>query len=129
MQIEQTGTTGLKTAIETPRSGQYLIAFKYANGSGPVDQDNKCAVRTLFLDGKRIGPVVLPQRGQDDWSWGLSNSQFVTLSTGKHQVELRLQSENLNMDGEVNRARIASILLTQPLAWQDQQAPETETRR
>lgn len=110
--VEQTGTTGLSISGDVPADGRYAITFRYANGSGPVNTDNKCAVRTLFIDSRLVGPVVLPQRGKGEWdNWGLSNSQVTRLAAGKHTIELRLLPEDLNMDGTINRARIQSVQL------------------
>ena len=110
--VEQTGTTGLLISGDVPADGRYAITFRYANGSGPVNTDNKCAVRTLFIDSRLVGPVVLPQRGKGEWDkWGLSNSQVTRLAAGKHTIELRLLPEDLNMDGTINRARIQSVQL------------------
>jgi hypothetical protein len=113
--LDRTGTTGLSLTAALPASGRYSIAFRYANGSGPVNTDNKCAVRTLFIDGRSIGPIVLPQRGQDQWAnWGVSSALTAHLTAGPHRFELRLTPADENMNGEVNRALIESISL-QPL--------------
>ncbi len=110
--LEQSGRTGLSVNREIPRSGQYSLAFRYANGSGPISTDNKCAVRTLLIDGKEVGPVVFPQRGMGDWNdWGTSNIQLTQLSAGMHRFELRLLPQDINMNGVVNSVRIASISL------------------
>jgi hypothetical protein len=110
--VEQTGDTGIAVAGAVPRSGTYSLSFQYANGSGPINTDNKCAIRTLFIDGQEIGPIILPQRGQDDWNnWGSSSSQVTQLSAGTHRFELRFLPQDLNMNGEINSARIASIVL------------------
>ncbi len=95
--------------------GDYLIDFHYANGNGPVNTDNKCAIRSLFLDENRIGPVVLPQRGIDNWSdWGYSNSVKVSLTKGKHKFSLRFLSTDENMNVKINSA-IVDYLRLQPL--------------
>lgn len=110
---DQTGTTGLAVKADIPKAGRYAVAFQYANGSGPVNTDNKCAIRTLFIDGQQVGPVVLPQRGANDWNnWGFSHHQIVRLNAGQHQIELRLTPADINMDGEVNRVQIAAVVLT-----------------
>jgi hypothetical protein len=98
---------------QVPVQGSYRLTFRYANGSGPINTDNKCATRTLFVDGKRIGPIVLPQRGQNDWTnWGVSSAQMVQLTGGEHRFELRLEPSNQNMNGSTNTARIASMFAT-----------------
>ena len=110
--LGQSGVTGLSMVGEVPGNGRYAIAFRYANGNGPINTGNRCAIRTLFIDGKRIGPVVLPQRGAKEWDqWGTSSMQTVTLQKGKHTVELRFLPADLNMDGAVNTVRIQSVQL------------------
>ena len=110
--LEQTGVTGLSISGQIPTDGRYTVVFKYANGSGPVNTGSRCAIRTLFIDGHLVGPIVLPQRGAGQWdNWGLSNIQIVRLMAGRHSIELRLLPADLNMDGSVNRARIQSVEL------------------
>lgn len=110
--IEQTGKTGLSIAGSVPKPGDYSLSFRYANGSGPINTSNMCAVRTLFVDDKEIGPVVMPQRGSDMWDdWGMSDAQVVRLSAGTHRFELRLLRQDLNMNGEISRALVSSISL------------------
>lgn len=93
-------------------SGRYSLSIHYANGSGPINTENKCAIRTLFIDGREAGPVVMPQRGQDNWSdWGWSNGQRAQLTAGPHRFELRMLPQDANMNGETNRAFVDSISL------------------
>jgi len=88
------------------------VSFRYANGSGPINTDNKCAVRTLFIDGKQVAAVVMPQRGKDDWSnWGYSSGSIVSLSKGRHTFELRFEPQNENMSPAVNRVILDSMRL------------------
>lgn len=93
-------------------AGQYRIHFRYANGSGPINTDNKCAIRTLLVDGKPAGAVIFPQRGTDQWSnWGVSSVQEESLTAGPHEIDLQFQSANENMNLEVNRAVIEAMYL------------------
>jgi hypothetical protein len=110
---DQTEAKGLVVHADVPKAARYAIAFRYANGSGPLNTDNKCAIRTLFIDGKQTGPIVLPQRGANEWNnWGFSNHQIIQLSAGQHAIELRLTSADTNMNGDVNRVQIAAVVLT-----------------
>ncbi|MCM1452383.1 MAG: hypothetical protein NC102_08985, partial [Clostridium sp.] len=60
--------------IVTERPGLYAIDLTYANGNGPVNTENKCAIRTISIDGRRAGVVVMPHRGVGNWSdWGRTN--------------------------------------------------------
>jgi hypothetical protein len=71
-----------------------------------------CAVRTLFIDDKQIGPIVMPQRGVEKWTnRGFSNSQEVQLTEGAHKIEFRFLPEDLNMNGKVNKVMVVSAVL------------------
>ena len=118
--IDQSGVTGLLVSFEITTAARYLLAFCYSNGSGAVTSDNCCAIRTLFVDEKRIGPIVMPQRGKDQWdNYGTSSRQIVYLAAGIHTIELRLEPTDLNMNGEQNHARVATVFLT-PLSGIEQ---------
>ncbi|HRH34907.1 MAG TPA: hypothetical protein PKY12_07595, partial [Catalimonadaceae bacterium] len=79
----------------------------YANGNGPMNTENKCGIRNLWNLNTKIGTVVFPQRGNQEWSnWGFSNRIEVYLKKGKHQLEIRLDPENENMNGAINQALI-----------------------
>lgn len=111
--LDSKTTSGLKVDWDVPTAGKYELTFNYANGNGPINTDNKCAVRTLFVDGKEIGPVVLPQRGINAWNnWGWSNDSLLDMAAGKHVFELRMQHEDSNMNGDVNTARIDALRFT-----------------
>ena len=65
--------------VEIAEAGEYAVCVRYANGNGPVNTENKAAVRTLSVDGVDAGMGVMPQRGGANWDdWGLSNSIRVT---------------------------------------------------
>lgn len=93
--------------VNIPTDGNYRIDFRYANGSGPWNTDNKCAIRSLYVENKYIGSMVFPQRGTDEWSdWGYSNGYSVALKKGIHHFSLVLEPWNTNMNVEVNRAML-----------------------
>lgn len=95
-------------SIET--NGKYAFQFRYANGNGPTNTENKCAIRNLWLGEKKLGTLVFPQRGNGEWSnWGLSNRISQTLKKGTHTVELQLNPENENMNGEINQALLDQL--------------------
>ncbi len=90
--------------ISAPNSGEYLIEFSYANGSGPINTDNKCGIRALYCNATFVGAAVFPQRGTDEWSnWGISNPLKVKLNKGLNKLELRMESFTKNMNVEVNQ--------------------------
>ena len=99
--------------VSIPRGGRYAIEAHFANGSGPINTDNKAAIRTLFLDGQRVGPLVMPQRGEGVWNdWGLSNPLLVTLTAGTHALRVRYMPEDENMNGSVNTALLDHLVIT-----------------
>lgn len=111
----ETSTT-LNTKVEIPimvnAAGNYVIDCKYANGNGPTNTENKCAIRTLLIDDKPAGVFVLPQRGKNEWSnWGYTNSLPVSLSKGKHTITIAYLPTNENMNGEINQAMIDFVRL------------------
>ncbi|MBD5284312.1 MAG: glycogen debranching protein [Bacteroides sp.] len=105
-------TTVLNIPVEVPAEGDYFVSFRYANGNGPVNTENKCAIRTLSVDGERECLVVLPQRGRDNWDeFGWTNSVKVHLNTGPNTVTLDFRPEDENMNIETNSAVIDALRL------------------
>lgn len=91
--------------VEIKENGIYGIRFRYANGNGPMNTENKCALRNLWNKKAKMGTLVFPQRGNQEWSnWGMSNCIEIFLKKGKHKFELKLDPENENMNGETNQA-------------------------
>lgn len=102
----------LNIPIEVPADGTYAIYLRYANGNGPVNTENKCAIRTLSVDGNRAGVVVMPQRGMANWDdWGSSNALTVPLTAGKHTITIDFRPENNNMNINTNHALVDEIVL------------------
>lgn len=100
--------------IEVPHDGIYSISYRYSNGNGPVNTENKAAIRSLFVDGKDVGTIVMPQRGVANWDdWGISNSVKVPLKKGQHTVTLEYNPEDQNMNLKTNHALIDGIVVEQ----------------
>jgi len=112
--IEVSSTTNREIVmqLDIPVAGKYALCFRYANGNGPVNTENKCAIRSLFVEKKRAGVLVFPQRGTDEWSnWGYSNSLPVMLQKGKQIITLRLEDANDNMNESINEAMLDYLQL------------------
>lgn len=102
----------IETSITIPADGTYGITLRYANGNGPVNTENKCAIRTLAIDGKRAGIVVMPHRGVANWNdWGMSNTVVVPLKAGEHKITIDYRPENRNMNLNTNHALIDNIII------------------
>lgn len=100
--------TRLDFTVNIVEAGDYLIDVRYANGSGPINTENKCAIRQLYVNDASVGAIVMPQRGIDEWlSTGLSNMLAVKLKSGNNLLSLRLEVDNMN--GEVNTYLLHSV--------------------
>ncbi len=47
VEISKTKNTIITVPVSIAEDGWYAIDFKYANGNGPINTENKCAIRTL----------------------------------------------------------------------------------
>ncbi|MCB0585423.1 MAG: hypothetical protein KDD06_08880 [Phaeodactylibacter sp.] len=114
VEISNEKNRSIEMLIDMEEAGDYLIDFRYSNGSGPWNTDNKCAIRDLYANGGRVGPLVFPQRGTDEWSdWGYSNSYVVKLNKGSNTLRLSFEPWDVNMNVEVNRAMVDFVRLIQ----------------
>mgnify|MGYP003575268644 CR=1 FL=1 len=113
VEIGKQTNRSLKIEVIVPEGGLYAIDFRYANGNGPTNTENKCAIRTLNSEKGFMGTVVLPQRGKEEWSnWGFSNAVSARLEKGKNVFSLSFEPQNENMNGEVNQAMIDFVRFT-----------------
>ena len=105
-------TSVLNIPVNVDEAGEYFVSVNYANGNGPVNTENKCAIRTLSVDKKTSGIIVMPQRGRNNWDeYGWSNSIKVNLTQGKHILTIDFRPENENMNIATNHAIISGIKL------------------
>lgn len=96
--------------VEVKEAGTYWLDFRYSNGSGPWNTDNKCALRSLYVNDAYVGNYVFPQRGKDEWSdWGNSNGRVVSLQAGANKLRLALEDWNTNMNVETNTAMLDAV--------------------
>ena len=96
--------------VDLPEGGRYAISVRYANGNGPVNTENKCAIRTLSVDGRRLGILVMPHRGVGNWyDWGASNTVIAHLPAGTHNLTIDFRPENNNMNIATNHALIDCV--------------------
>ncbi|WP_245849722.1 alpha-L-rhamnosidase-related protein [Hymenobacter crusticola] len=107
VEVSKTKNTALTIPVTVTEAGLYAVDFRYANGNGPINTNNKCAIRTLRQGQKLLGTIVLPQRGVEEWSnWGFTNAVLVRLEKGTHSLTLAFEPANENMNGEVNQAML-----------------------
>ncbi|MGI4728026.1 MAG: MGH1-like glycoside hydrolase domain-containing protein [Janthinobacterium lividum] len=105
--LSKTENTSITINIPVKEAGVYALDFRYANGNGPINTENKCAIRTLTHQNDFLGTIVFPQRGKDNWAdWGFSNSVQLKLEKGNYPITLQFQAANENMNGDINQAAI-----------------------
>lgn len=106
-------TRDITVPVDVKHAGTYALTFRYSNGNGPVNTENKCAIRSVYVDGKRLGTIVMPQRGVGNWNdWGTTNVLRLRLSAGRHNISVRYTPLDANMNGTTNHALIDQLSLT-----------------
>ena len=106
-------STTVEIPLSLPRAGTYAIDVRYANGNGPINTDSKAAVRTVLVDGKELGVLVMPQRGENRWSdWGYSNPVRARLAPGAHMLTITYTPLDMNMNRRENTALLDHVRLT-----------------
>ena len=113
VEISTTANTDISIPVVVPAAGTYYVDVRYANGSGPINTDNRCAVRMLFVNTHLQGAIVMPQRGSGEWlNTGFSNRLSVDLLGGKNVLQIMyVEPYCTNMNGEVNTALIDYVRL------------------
>lgn len=107
-----TESAPLEFTVNIPETGTYSFTFVYSNGNGPVNTENKCAIRTLVVDGKASGTVVMPTRGVANWNdWGNSAAVTVPLEKGTRRISVEYRPENRNMNLKTNHALIDRVIV------------------
>ncbi len=105
-------TNPLAIPITVDEAGRYAIQVRYANGNGPVNTENKAAIRTLRVDNQKVGTIVLPQRGVANWDdWGLSNTVIVELPAGVSTLTIAFEPSDENMNLATNHALLDAIII------------------
>lgn len=100
----------IKLPIAVAQEGWHYVTIRYANGNGPINTENKCAIRSLYVNKQRQGVLVFPQRGFGEWSsWGFSNGLKVYLEKGNNELKLVFEEENENMHGLTNQAMLDQL--------------------
>ena len=106
-------TGEIAVPVNIRQGGTYALTLRYANGNGPVNTENKCAIRSVYIDGKRLGTIVMPQRGVGNWNdWGTTNVLEAPLTAGRHVISIRYTPLDANMNGATNHSLVDQLMLT-----------------
>lgn len=91
---------------------EYVMDLFYSNGAGIHEAQDKCAIRSLTVNGISAGAFIMPQMGSDDWrSFGWSNRIKVRLRKGANRLELKYLPEDINSNVKINTALLKQIRL------------------
>ena len=101
-----------KIKVQVPEDGEWALTWNYACGTGPVNTDNNCGIRMLYVDGKKAGINIFPHRGVEEWNnWGWTIPEKLELSKGTHTLVLKWESDADNMDLHINDFKIKGLRL------------------
>ncbi|MBO5814993.1 MAG: hypothetical protein J6R30_02620 [Bacteroidales bacterium] len=104
--------TEFNVTVNVPEDGQWFLTWNYANGTGPVNTDNNCGIRMLYVDGVKAGINIFPHRGTNEWdNWGWTIPEKLELSKGNHVFTLKMESDADNMDYHINDFKIRGLRL------------------
>ena len=104
--------TEFNVIVNVPEAGHWFLTWNYANGTGPVNTDNNCGIRMLYVDGVKTGINIFPHRGTNEWdNWGWTIPEKLELSKGNHVFTLRMESDADNMDYHINDFKIRGLRL------------------
>ena len=113
VRLTREGNTTFEIPVRVPRAGVYAVDARYANGNGPINTGDKAALRTLLVDGKPAGVLVMPHRGADLWTdWGYTNPVRVRLAAGAHRLTVAYTPLDENMNRLENTALLDHVRLT-----------------
>jgi len=105
--------TAVTFSFEVPATACYSVDALYVNGSGPINSGNSAAIRSLLHNENRVGPLVMPHRGKNNWeAWGYSHSLRVVLEQGEHVFTLAYTDDDRNMSIDVNDVRLKHLRVT-----------------
>lgn len=108
VEITTKKNTDIMIPVTVDVAGEYFVDVRYANGSGPINTENKCAIRTLVANNQQAGAIVMPQRGLGEWmNTGFSNMLQVSLNKGENMLQIKyITPQNVNMNNDINTALI-----------------------
>lgn len=111
VELTRSVNTNIDYTVNVRTAGYYYVDVRYANGSGPINTMNCCAIRSLYAGDELCGPLVMPQRGEKEWAnWGYSNPVLVKFEKGSNKISIRfVMPQDENMNGEINTAMLDQI--------------------
>ncbi|MBE6250924.1 MAG: glycogen debranching protein [Bacteroidales bacterium] len=112
-----------RITVDVPSDGLWSLSWNYANARGSLYSDLTCGIRMLYVDGRKVGINVFPNRhyaggepdaySTDGWDiWGWTSPEKLSLTSGRHVLTLRCEGDADNMSRTVNDFMIKGYCLT-----------------
>jgi len=109
IEISKNKNKNIKFKFISEQSGSHLASFRYSNSSYNESSNDQCAIRSLYVNMKYVGSIVMPIRQTN--SWGFTNSLPIYLKKGVNTIELRYDNFNENMNGDINKALLDQLII------------------
>lgn len=103
----------LQFKIESKNKGRYFLVARFANGSGEENTQTRCVIRTVSVNNKRVGTLILQCNGEGNWVKFISSNKILfTLEKGLNNISIDFVSPyDLNSAGSAGTALIEWIKL------------------
>ena len=100
--------------VNIDKPGVYRVDAFFANGTFDVSDGNTCALRSLYLDGRRAGTLAFPHTSRSgNWEHFIySTAVEVAMTPGPCRVEVVYDSFSENMNRLVNDMVIKHLRFT-----------------
>ncbi len=103
LELDRSGSVPAEISVDIPETEVYTISFRYANGNGPVNTENKAGVRTLTVDGFKAATMVFLTEARGTGMTGATATRSPSSSEkGTHRIGLRYLPEDENMNIATN---------------------------
>lgn len=110
--LTKKGGKEFRITVDVPEAGEWALSWNYANGTGPVNTDNNCGIRMLYVNGVKAGINIFPHRGTGEWdNWGWTVPEKLELKKGNNVFVLKWESDADNMDLHINDFKIRELCL------------------
>ena len=100
--------------VNIDKPGVYRVDAFFANGTYDVSDGNTCALRSLYLNGRRAGTLAFPHTSRSgNWEYFIYSTAVETVMTpGPCRVEVVYDSFSENMNRLVNDMVIKHLRFT-----------------
>lgn len=93
LELSPARNLNLEFNVKCSETARYILSMRYANGSGEEDAQSRCVIRTLKVNGKKVGTIVMPCIGAGNWqNMAFTNAIIIDLRRGDNKISLQFDS-------------------------------------